>query len=359
MRFWAFVAWLAALSASPSPCAQAEELAPITIAAQAGLYRSLPLFAASENGWWPKAGLQPLVTHFEDETYLLDDPGWDVAVVGPLTALVGAAREGLMTVGIADDESDANVVMARPAAAETILDRPATLKGKTLLLTRDTTAEYGARRCLARWRLNPEDVRIAARPPGETGLAFADGAGDLAALTAPASYAVFERGAGITVCSAKDAGAVIPGALVARKEFAERHPERVARFVATVLHAVAWEKTHRGETLDLMRRYYRDAGIELGDAILAREIETRPLFALDEQLKLLDRSGDGVSTADGWFGRLAAYLLSVAAIEAPPLGQSYLTDTYVKWADADPLLHGLAVGEQPVGADKNIVSPTR
>ena len=94
-----------------------------------------------------------------------------------------------------------------------------------------------------------------------------------------------------------------------------------------------------------MRRYYGENGVELNDDALAKEYDTRPLFALDEQLKLLDRSKNGVSTADTWFGRLAAYLLSTGEIEAPPLGQFYLTDRYVRWAAGAPQLRAFVEGE--------------
>ena len=338
--------WIAVALAVTAAPALAGEPVPIAVASQSGVYASLPLFIASEKGWWEAVGLKPVLLRFGGSEFQLEETGWDVGQLDPLAALRAAADDAeLLTVGIADDESDANVVMARPKEVETIIADPAAIKGKTLLLTPGSTAEYAALACLARWRVKREEVHVIAREQPDIVTSFAAADDGLAALTAPDNYTVFEAGAGITVCSGKDAAAAIPGALVARAAFAAAHPERVARFVAVVLHAIAWQKTHRDETIALMRRYYEDNGVYLGEDSLAQEIDTRPTFTLSEQLQLLDRSKGGVSTADGWFGRLAAYLLSAGAFDAPPLGQSYLTDRYLKWAAGDPALHAFVDGE--------------
>lgn len=345
MRRGAIGGWLGVVLVVMTAPAVADEPVPITIASQPGFYVSLPLYIASQKGWWEAAGLKPLILHFGSPAFQLEDQGWDVGELGALAALRAAADFELLTVAIADDESDANVVMSRPSEVAAILKEPTVLKGKTLLLSPGSTAEYAALACLARWRLQRGDVRVVATDPADIVAGFAAADARIAALTAPDNYIVFEKGEGITVCSGKDAGAYIPGALVARATFAAEHPERVARFVAVVLHTIAWQKAHRDETMELMRRYYRESGIALNDDSLAREIDTRPIFTLAEQLQLLDRSKDGVSTADLWFGKLAAYLLATGVFDAPPLGESFLTDRYVKWAAGDPALRSFVEGE--------------
>jgi len=342
--------WIAAvlLAAPATATAAAGEPVPIMVSYQQGLYGSLPLYVATEKEWWTAVGLRPSFVTFPADGEQLGagaDQVWEVAATAPLSAILGADRFGLLTVGIADDASDASVVMARPKEVDAIFKRPAFLKGKELLATPETTAEYVARACLAKWRLQPEDMHVVAVDPADILAHFADRDGRIAALSAPDDYALFEKRAGITVCSGKNAGVMIPGALVARADFAGDHPERVARFLAVFLHAVAWQKTHRDETLALMRRFYSGYGIRLSDDDVAKEFDTRPTFALPEQLKLLDRSHGGVSAADGWYGRLSAYLVSAGAVQAPPLGESFLSERYVRWVAGDPVLKAFAEGE--------------
>jgi ABC-type nitrate/sulfonate/bicarbonate transport system substrate-binding protein len=338
--------WVAGALAATGPiAARADEPVPIAIASQAGRYGSLPLFIASEKGWWEAVGLKATVTIFAAASDPLAEQSWDVGAVGPMAALIGADSEGLFTVGVADDESDANVVMARPGEVDAIFKDPALLKGKTLLLQPGSTAEYAALGCLAKWRLRRADLHVVADEPVEIVAGFAQGEDRIAALSAPDSYALFENGGGITVCSGKDADAVIPGGFVARAQFAADHPALVARFLAVALHAIVWEKAHRDETIGLMRRFYQDNGVALADDDLAKEIDSRPTFTLAEQLQLLDRSKGGISTADDWYGKLAAYVVSTGAIQAPPLGASFLTDRYLKWADGDATLKGFVEGE--------------
>ncbi|MBV9859354.1 MAG: ABC transporter substrate-binding protein [Alphaproteobacteria bacterium] len=340
--------WAALALAVAAMPARADEPVPIAIGAQQGLYGSLPLFVASEKDWWAPAGLLPEIVTWPSAAEQLvagGDQIWDVAVTDPLSAVLGADRFGLMTVGIADDESDANVVMARPKLVDAVFKNPASLKGKTLELPPDTTAEYAALGCLSRWRLKRQDVRFVALDPARILAGFARGEDRLAALAAPDNYRLYAAGAGITVCSGRDAEAVIPGALVARSLYAAEHPERVARFLAVIFRAIAWEKAHRDETLALLRHFQARYLLSFGHDVLNREVETRPTFTLAEQLQLLDRSKNGVSTGDAWYARLAAYAVAAGLVQAPPIGDSFLTDRYVRWVDGDPALKALVTAE--------------
>ena len=53
----------------------------------------------------------------------------------------------------------------------------------------------------------------------------------------------------------------------------------------------------------MMKEFYEKSGVILPDKYLAREIDTRPTYGLDEQIKLFDRSG-GMSDVDKWFTKL-------------------------------------------------------
>ena len=96
------------------------------------------------------------------------------------------------------------------------------------------------------------------------------------AVWAPNIYTLEERTGSKVICSGKEAEAIIPGALVVRRDFAEQNPDKVAAYLAVYLRAMAWQKAHRDETIKMMKEFYEKSGVMLPDKYLAREIDTRP-----------------------------------------------------------------------------------
>ena len=48
------------------------------------------------------------------------------------------------------------------------------------------------------------------------------------------------------LCSGKDGGVVVPGALIARGDYAEQNPENVAKFLAVYLRALEVDERAQG-----------------------------------------------------------------------------------------------------------------
>ena len=82
-----------------------------------------------------------------------------------------------------------------------------------------------------------------------------------------------------------------PARLIVRSDYAKENPDKVAAYLAVYLRSIAWQKANRAETIQLMKKFYEQGGVTLPEKYLATEIDTRPTFTLDEQIKLLDRSG--------------------------------------------------------------------
>ena len=53
--------------------------------------------------------------------------------------------------------------------------------------------------------------------------------GDFAGVWAPNNYTLAEKGGAKLLCSGYDAGAIVPGALITRPDFAKEKPELVAK----------------------------------------------------------------------------------------------------------------------------------
>jgi NitT/TauT family transport system substrate-binding protein len=322
----------------------AQGLAPIRVSYQPALYWALPFFIATEKGWWREIGLQPEFSTFAagaPQVAALAARAWDVGGTGSAPAVLGAQRFGLMTIGITNDESAGNALVARRADVERIRANPASLRGQQILLTTNSTGEYAALACLERWGLSRRDVSLVNLGQAQVISAFSSGNGALAGVWAPNIYTLQERAEGVVICSGKDAGATVPGALILRADYAREQPERAAQFLAVYLRGTAWQKQNRAETIRLMARFYEQGGVTLPDQYLAAEIDTRPTFTLTEQIRLLDRSA-GASTADGWFAKLGDYLRAAGTLQQVPEPRAFITDEYLKRIADNPRLAAFA-----------------
>jgi len=171
--------------------------------------------------------------------------------------------------------------------------------------------------------------------------AFATGTGTLAGLWAPNIYTMEEKTGAAVICAGNDTGSIVPGTLIARRDFAEQNPQLVAKYLAVYLRAIKWMKEHREDTIDLMDQFYRKSGVTLPRKYLAREIDTRPTFTLDEQLEILKRSG-GPSKVDTWYTGLGKYLVSTGTLQTAPEPQSFIEPKYMEMVAKDTKLRAFA-----------------
>lgn len=318
----------------------------IGVSYQPALYWSLPFYIAMEKGWWREAGLDPRFSSFASgapQVAAVPARSWDVGGTGSAPAVLGAARVNLVTIGIILDQSKINAVMARANEADAILRNPTSLRGRQILLTTNSTGEYTAISCLAKWGLQPRDVQIVNLGQAEVIAAFSGGNGALAGLWAPNMFTLESRTGARTICDGSDGGVRIVTALVARADFARENPRQVAAFLAVISKGLAWQKANPQEAFEMMKRWYRASGVELEDRFLQREIDIQPTFSLDDQLRAFDRSR-GPSEMDQWFTGLGDYLKSTGTLREAPETRSYITDEYLKIVRDDPRLRAMADG---------------
>jgi NitT/TauT family transport system substrate-binding protein len=342
MKFlFASAAAIALLAASPQATAQA----PTKIGVSLQLaYWALPFHIATEKNWWREVGLDPNVTSFAagpPQMAAAQAKSWDAGGTGSAPAVLGAQRFNVLTIGITNDESAANAIMARANEADRILANPASLKGTQLLVTTNTTGEYASLACLNKWGLQKSDLTVVNLGQAQIISAFSSGTGAIAGVWAPNIYTLQEQTGAKVICSGKDAGAIVPGTLVVRADYAKENPDKVAAFLAVYLRSVAWQKANRAESITHLRNFFEKGGVKLTDASLAAEIDTRPIFTLDEQIKLLDRSS-GRSTADDWYTKLGEFLKSVGTLQEVPDTKTFITDEYMKRVAANPKLRAFA-----------------
>jgi ABC-type nitrate/sulfonate/bicarbonate transport system substrate-binding protein len=319
----------------------AQALTPIKISYQPSLYWAMPFHVATEKGWWKDVGLAPEFSTFPagvPQIAASAAKSWDVGGTGSVPAVLGHVRFGIKTIGITNDESAGNALVgSAKAAAEFAANPVAALRGKTITLTQNSTADFAVQSCLKKYGLKKSDVLMKNMGQAEIISALSSNNTDLAGMWAPNIYTVEEKAGAKVLCSGKDGGAVVPGALIARGDYAKENPQNVAKFLAVYLRAWTWMNANKAESIKMMRDFYAKGGVSLSDGAMQKEFDTRPTFNLAQQLTMMDRKGSG-STVDGWFGELSTFMKETGAVQELPKVSDYVTDEYMKLVNADPKL---------------------
>jgi ABC-type nitrate/sulfonate/bicarbonate transport system substrate-binding protein len=331
--------WIASIGAHAQP-APVE----IKISYQPALYWALPFYVATEKNWWGEVGLNPVFSTFPagvPQIAASASKSWDVGAAGSVPAVLGHVRFGIKTIGVTNDESAGNALLVRKDLADKIAKDPASIKGQTILLTANSTGDYAVQSCLKKYGLAKGDVTIKNMGQAEIISAVSSGNADLAGLWAPNIYTLEEKAGAKVLCSGKEGGVVVPGALMARGEYAEQNPENVAKFLAVYLRAWKWMSAHKPEAIEMMKRFYAQGGVVVSDASMKREFDTRPTFDLSQQLARMDRSR-GNSDMDAWFSQISIFMRGTGAIQSVPPSNDFITDAYMKRVMADPKLREFA-----------------
>jgi len=335
---------LAAGLAVSTGTARAQALTEIKVSYQPALYWALPFFVASEKGWWAEVGLKPVFSTFPagvPQIAAAASKSWDVGGTGSVPAVLGHVRFGIKTIGITNDESAGNALLVRKDLADKYTKTPAAMRGQTIVLTANSTGDYAVQSCLRKYGLAKGDVTIKNMGQAEIISAMSSNNAELAGVWAPNIYTLEEKAGARLMCSGKDGGVVVPGALIVRGEYAEQNPENVAKFLAVYLRGWKWAASHRTEAIALMKKFYEQGGVSISEASMKKEFDTRPTFDLAQQLAAMDRTR-GNADADVWFSQIAIFMRGTGAIQSVPQTGDFVTDAFMKRVAADPKLREFA-----------------
>lgn len=278
---------------------------------------------AKEMGWDKEEGLDLELIYFESGMSQLEAlPGkqWVLGSTGGVPAILGALRYDSYVFGLGNNESYLNSVFARsdnPAVKTKgwnkeypdVLGTPESVKGKTFLVTTVSSAHYAMTTYLQTLGLKDSDVIVKQMDQASIMAAFESGIGDFACLWAPYSYKAAEVG-WVEVSNVDKAGTALPIVFFGEKEFCDKNPEVVAKFLRVMLRGInkLAEEGATDENIKLFQRMYRDwAGMEYSYEDAKKDIEMHPVWKLDEQLALFDTS-EGESQVQE-YERLIAELL--------------------------------------------------
>jgi NitT/TauT family transport system substrate-binding protein len=231
--------------------------------------------------------------------------------------------------------------LASGAKADSFMNNPQSIRGQTIVLTANSTGDFAVQSCLAKWGLKKADVTIKSMGQAEIISAMSSNNADLGGLWAPNIYTLEEKTGAKVICSGKDAGAFVPGALVVRAEYAKEQPQNVAKYLAVYLRTWKWMNAHRTEAIAMMKKFYEIGGVTISEASMRKEFDTRPVFDLAGQLKVMNQA-NGASDVDKWMTQIGEFMKGTGAIPEVPTASRYITDEYMKMVDRDPKLKAFA-----------------
>ena len=111
-----------------------------------------------------------------------------------MPAVLGAARFGLLTIGITNDESKANALDVRGEQIDAAqVEGSRHHQGQKILLTTNSTGDYAAQGCLKKWGLSKSDVQFVNLGQAQIISALISGNGDIAGVWAPNIYTLEEK----------------------------------------------------------------------------------------------------------------------------------------------------------------------
>ncbi len=305
---------------------------------------------AKEKGWDKEEGLDLELLYFESgmsQLEALPAKQWVLGATGGVPHVLGALRYNAQMIGLGNNESFLNTVFARPDAAVVktkgwnkdlpeIMGKPEDVKGKTFLVTTASSAHYAMSTYLQALGLKDSDVVVKQMDQSSIMAAFDSGIGDFACLWAPYSYKA-EANGWVEVSNVNKAGAALTINFVGDKEFCEKNPEVVAKFLRVMFRGInkLADEGATDENVKLFQRMYQEwAGMEYSYADAKKDIEMHPVWKLEEQLKLFDTS-NGESRVQKYERQIADLLLHangrITDEELKKVSKGdWITDKYLK-----------------------------
>lgn len=306
-------------------------------------FESFDTYQAIQQGLDKKAGISLKMVFFDSgmpQIQALPANQWDVGATGGVPMLMAALRYNSYLIGIADDESYANVVMARAdnpvfkhKNANGTYGTADQVNGKTILTTTVSSGDYACSGYLGSLGLKNKDVNIMNLEQAQAVAAFDSGKGDFVALWAPFMYTGLQKGWKV-VASGNQVGANIPLVLIANKKFADEHPDLVVKFLDVYFQGI---DTIRKEGTNLAGPYQKFltdwGGVNISKEDAALDIKNHPVYDLKEQLKLFDNS-NGSSPVQQWMQGIADFFTTqgkfTAAERDKVMKSQFINDKFLK-----------------------------
>ena len=220
-----------------------------------------------------------------------------------MPALTTPLSDYLYIIAVANDESANNAIYVRKDSPileakgtnpsyPNVYGSAVTVQKADILYPKSTSAHY----LLATWLrilgLSEKDVKLQEMEPTPALSAFTGGVGDAVALWAPLTYEAEAKGFK-SVANSKDCGITQLVLLVANRRFADQHPEQVQAFLKMYMRGIEALRAKPAKELavDYVRFYKEWTGRDLTPEMAVADIQSHPVFTLEEQLAMFAPGG--------------------------------------------------------------------
>ena len=308
---------------------------------------AFPIWYAKQQGWDKAAGIDLQIYAFDsgaDALRAFPARSWVFGGLVAVPAMLGALRYNMSVIGLGNDEAMANAVMVRADSPilktkgynkdyPNVYGSPESVRGKTILCTRVTSADYALHLWLKALGLKESDIVLKNLEQAPALTAFDYNIGDAVVLWAPFTFVGDKRG-WKTVGTPKDMGKHLPIVLVANTAYATQYPDVTATFLTLYLRGVDWLQTApREEVVKQFQKFYLDwAGQDYSTDLINLNFDTYEFFNLEAQKKLFSTSA-GPSQVQQWQSELAEFFASVGLITEQNRKElqssSYVTSKYI------------------------------
>jgi len=304
---------------------------------------------AKERGWDKEEGLDMQLSYFESGMAMLEAlpaKKWFFGGIGGIPQIMGALRYNAYMMGLGNNESWCNAVYVRPnnpvlkskgvqKGYPKVYGKKEDIKGKNFLVTTVSSAHFAMGSYLNAFGLKDKDVVVKNMDQSSIMAAFESGVGDFACLWAPYTFTAEEKG-WKEVANVDSCNAAIPITFIGDKEYCDKNPEAVAKFLRVMFRSInkLKEEGATEENIKLFQKMYKEwAGMEFTPKAAKQDIESHPVFKLEEQLKFFDAS-KGESQAQRWERLLAEFLHANGRLKDEDLAKvkklGWVTDKFLK-----------------------------
>jgi len=301
---------------------------------------------AKEKGWDKAQGFEFKLHMFDSgmaQIEALPAKQWVLGATGGVPMMFGALRQNAYLLGIGNDESVTNAVLVRPDSPimktkganpkfPEVFGTAESVKGKTILCTTISSGHYAMSLWLKALGLTDKDVVIKNMDPAQCVAAFEKGIGDAVVLWAPQMYNGLKKGWKVA-SDVKKAGGFVPIVLIGDKEYCDKNPEEVARFLKVYFQGIDLIRKDGTKLTPEYTKFLKWAGLNMTEEEAKMDLELHPVFTLDEQIKMFD-SSKGESQVQVWQKDLVKFFTELGKLK-PAEGEKllsgyYITDKFLK-----------------------------
>jgi len=312
-------------------------------------FESFLTWQAIQEGIDKKAGLELEMSYFDSgmvQVEALPAKQWDVGALGAVPMVMAALRYQSYMIGMTHDDAFNVNIMVRPDSPimkvkganpkyPNMYGSADLVKGKTILVTTVSAGHYVLSTWLKRLGLKDSDVKLLNMEQGQAVAAFEAGKGDIVALWAPFTMSGLAKG-WKKVSNGEDCAATVPLVFITSKEYGEKYPDRVARYLKMYFDQVDRQKKELHAQAAQYQKFLKDwAGIELNKEMIDMDIDLHPMYDLKRNLEVFDAS-KGKSQAYVWMDDLSTFFTDNKRFTAQErekvMSTPFITDKFLKLA---------------------------